>query len=260
LENSKPVNERSVEQTVSQTFSLYSRNFARYLIPFLAAGILTGLVTLSVRSALNIYETPLTSLFQQLLGWFPSFETTSLTYLLLSGIINWIINMFATGIAIKFTSDMLERGQANLQASFNFTLTKILYLLAASVITTVLIAVGAVALIIPGIILAIIFFLVAPVIMLEGTGFWKSFSVSISLVSKRWLNTFAFMLVIGIILAVASFIVVLVSAPFGLFGPVVSGILLAFITPVSAIAATLYYYSMKARTMPLPPPPPPEQA
>jgi hypothetical protein len=164
--------------------------------------------------------------------------------------------MVATGIAIKFTSDILERGQANLQASFNFTMTKILYLLAASFITTILIAVGAVALVIPGIILAIIFFLVSPAIMLEGTSFWGSFSASSSLVSRRWLNTFAFMLVIGIILAVASFIVLLVSAPFGIFGPVVSGILLAFIMPISAIGTTLYYYSMKARKMP---PPPPEQ-
>jgi len=84
LESSKPINEMSIEQNVSQTFNLYLRNFARYLIPFLTAGILTGLITVAVRSAQNIYETPLTSMFQQLLGWFPSFGTTSLTSLLLS--------------------------------------------------------------------------------------------------------------------------------------------------------------------------------
>jgi hypothetical protein len=152
---------------------------------------------------------------------------------------------------------MLEKGQANLQTSFNFTLTKVLYLLAASIITGVLIVFGLIALIIPGIILALMFSLVNQVILLEGTGIVGSFSRSRVLVSNRWLKTLVLMLVVGIIIAIVNGVVAIITTPFGIVSPLISGVLTAFITPILPIALTLYYYSMKARTQsPMPPPPP----
>ncbi len=181
--------------------------------------------------------------------------TATLTSLFLLGIVGWITSSITAGVAIKFTSDMLEKGQANLQTSFNFTLTKLLYLLAASIITGVLILLGFVALIIPGVILSLMFSLVYPVIMLEGKGVMGSISRSRVLVSNRWLNAFVLMLLIGIIVGIANGVFVLVASPFGVIGPLVSGVLTALITPIFAIAITLYYYSMKARALPPPPPP-----
>ena len=250
MESKKPQSELSVGEILTQTFNLYSRNFTQYLIPFLAAGILTGLVTIAVRSTIIIPATPTHPTTQQLLAWFPTFLTATVTSLFLSGIVSWIANSFTTGITTKFTSDLLERGQANLQTSFNFTLTKVLSLLAASIITGILIVLGFIALVIPGIILALMFSLVYPVIMLEGTGVLGSLSRSRVLVSNRWLKTLGLMLLLGIIVAVVNGVVVLIGAPFGVVSPLVSGILTAFITPIFAIAITLYYYSMKARTTP----------
>ena len=250
VESRKPQNELSVGEILTQTFNLYSRNFVQYLIPFLAAGILTGLVTMAVRSAIIIPVAPLHPTSQQLLAWFPTYLIASITSLFLSGIVSWIANSITTGITIKFTSDLLERGQANLQTSFNFTLTKILFLLAASIIIGILIVIGLIALVIPGIILAIMFSLVYPVIMLEGKGISESLSRSRVLVSNRWLKTFGLLLVIGIIVAIINGVIGLITAPLGVVSPLISGILTAFITPILAIAITLYYYSMKARTAP----------
>ena len=255
MENKNLQSELSIGEILSQTFNLYSRNFIQYLIPFLAAGILTGLVTVLVRVVVVIPATPVHPTSQQLLTWFPTFVTATLTSLFLSGIVGWITSSITAGVAIKFTSDMLEKGQANLQTSFNFTLTKLLYLLAASIITGVLILLGFVALIIPGVILSLMFSLVYPVIMLEGTGVMGSISRSRVLVSNRWLNTFVLMLLIGIIVGIANGVFVLVASPFGVIGPLISGVLTALITPIFAIAITLYYYSMKARALPPPPPP-----
>lgn len=109
---------------------------------------------------------------------------------------------------------------------------------------------GFIALIIPGIILALMFSLVNPVIMFEGTGILESLSRSRVLVSKRWLKTFGLVLVLGIIVAAVNGVVVVITSPLGFVSPLVSGILTAFITPIFAIAITLYYYSMKARTAP----------
>ena len=254
MESRKPQSELSIGEILTQTFNLYSRNLAHYPIPFLAAGILTGLVTIAVRSAIVIPAAPTNPTSQLLITWFPTFITATLTSLFLSGIVSWIANSLTTGIAIKFTSDMLESGQANLQTSFHFSLTKILYLLAASIITGILMVLGLIALIIPGIILALVFSLVNPVIMLEGTGVLGSLDRSRVLVSKRWLKTFGLMLVLGIIVAIANMVAEVISAPLGTVSPLISGILTAFITPIFAIAITLYYYSMKARTAPPQPP------
>jgi hypothetical protein len=254
VENKKLQSELSVGEILTQTFNLYSRNFVQYLIPFLAAGIVTGLVTIAVRSTIIIPATPVHPTSQQLLAWFPTYLTATVTSIFLSGIVSWIANSITTGITIKFTSDMLERGQANLQTSFNFTLTKLLPLLAASIITGILIVLGFIALVIPGIILALMFSLVYPAIMLEDTGVFGSLSRSRVLVSNRWLKTFGLLLLLGIIVAIVNGIFVLIASPFGVVSPLISGILTALITPVFAIAITLYYYSMKARTLPPPPP------
>ena len=250
MESNKIQSEISIGEILARTFNLYSRNFVQYFIPFLAAGIITGLVTIAVRSAIVIPVAPVHPTSQQLLAWFPTYLTATLTVLFLSGIVGWIANSITTGVTIKFTSDILERGQANLQTSFNFTLTKLLYLLAASIVTGVLIVLGLIALIVPGIILAVMFSLVYPSIMIEGTGVLGSLSRSRALVSNRWLKTFGLLLLLGIIVAAVNGIFALVATPFGVFSPLVSGILTALITPIFAIALTLYYYSMKARTAP----------
>lgn len=259
MENKNLQSELSIGDILTQTFNLYSRNFVQYVIPFLAAGILTGLVTIAVRSTIVIPAAPVHPTSQQLLAWFPTYLVASVTAVFLSGIVSWIANSFTTGITIKFTSDLLEKGQATLQTSFNFTLTKVLSLLAASLITGILIVLGFVALIVPGVILALMFSLVYPAIMLEGTGVLGSLSRSRFLVSNRWLKTFGLVLLLGIIVAILNGIFVLIASPFDIVSPLISGILTALITPIFAIAITLYYYSMKARTLPPPPPPPPAQ-
>jgi arginine exporter protein ArgO len=115
---------------------------------------------------------------------------------------------------------------------------------------------GFVALIIPGIIIALMFSLVNPAIMLEGTSILGSLSRSRVLVSNRWLKTLGLFLVVGLIVSVVNGLAVLIGGQFGFVSPLISAILTAFITPIVPIATTLYYYSMKARTHPPPPPPP----
>jgi hypothetical protein len=90
--------------------------------------------------------------------------------------------------------------------------------------------------------------------MLEGTGILGSLSRSRVLVSNRWLKTFGLLLLLGIIVGIVNGVVAVITAPLGVVSPLISGILTAFIIPIFAIAITLYYYSMKARTAPPPQP------
>lgn len=102
--------------------------------------------------------------------------------------------------------------------------------------------------VIPGIILAIIFSLSLPIIMIEDTGALESLSRSRCLVGNGWLKTFGLLLLLYIVIGVASFIAGLLSSPFGLGGGLVSGIITAFIQPIMPIGLTLYYYASIART------------
>jgi hypothetical protein len=247
----KPTRELNISEIITQTFAIYSEKFTQYLIPFLIAGAITGILTMAI-SAVVIVPVTLspTATPEEILAWLPGYLVAVLTLAILTGIIGWIINQITQGISIKFTADTLEKGQANLQTSFNYTITKLLSLLAVSLITGILIVVGLIAFIIPGIILAIMFSLVVPTIIIENTGALESLSRSRRLVSGRWLKTFGLLLLLYVIIGIVTALVSVISWPFSIASTLVSSILAAFIQPILPIGLTLYYYSMMTRTTP----------
>ena len=232
-------------------FGLYSERFTQYLIPFLIAGAVTGILTTAISTVIIIPVALQPGATQQeLFAWLYSYLAATLALASIAGIVGWIISEITQGIPVKYASDTLEKGQASLSASFNFTRRKLLSLLAVSVITGVLIIGGLIALVIPGIILAAIFSLVVPAVIIENKGVLPSLSRSRLLVSHRWLKTFGLLLLLYLIIAIVSVLVSVISLPFGAAATIISSILAAFIQPILPIALTLYYYSMIARTLP----------
>jgi len=117
-----------------------------------------------------------------------------------------------------------------------------------------------IALILPGILLAIIFCLYLPVVITENAGAVGSLSRSIKLVNKRWLKTFAVFLVIIIVILFVLLVGWLITGATDPFGWLISAIISAIVQPLIPITMTVYYYSMWAREQvqkppPLPPPP-----
>lgn len=248
VESRKPSREFSIGEIFTRAFMLYRENFAQFLLPFLIAGAIEGAILVTLRSLITVPAIlPLTATPQELLNWLPGYLAAILTIAFFTGITGWIIGSIAQGIAIKFTSDTLENGTANLIASFTFTLPRLLSLLAVSIITGILILLGLIALVIPGIILAMMFSLVVPVIMIENKGALESLSRGRLLVDHRWLKTFGLLLLFGIIIGIASAVLSVLVGSLGLVGSVASNILLAFVQPLLPIGLTLYYYSMIAR-------------
>ncbi len=240
--------ELSLDEIFTRTFKLYSQHFAQFLLPFIIAGALEGAVLVALESAITVPAAlSSTASLQELLNWLSGFLSAVLTIAFLSGIVGWIIGSITQGIAVKFTSDTLENREPTLMSSFNFTLSRLLPLLVVSVITGILIAIGLVALIIPGIILAIMYSLVVPVIMIENAGALGSLSRSRVLVNRRWLKTFGVLFLFGILIGIMGSVIGVLTGSLGLVGPVASSILIAFIQPILPIGLTLYYYSMTAR-------------
>jgi len=256
----KPLRELSVGEMLSQSFSLYSARFVDFFLPFLAAGLITGVFRMVVSSYFPLPEPPApTAPPDVILEWFFSFLGGLVATLALAGLASWIVSTIANGVAVKYASDLLEKGSADLVEGVNFTVTRLVSLLAAGIITGVLTIVGLICLIVPGIIVTIMFALVVPAIIIERIGALDGLGRSRRLVRNRWAKTFVLLLLIGIILAIVGLVADWIGSPLGSASSLVTGVIAALIQPILPIATTFLYYSMAAREAQLaaPPPPPP---
>lgn len=219
-------------------------------MPFLFTGLVTGIFSTIVWSHFPLPTPP--ELYpdapmELLLQWlFDSLRTFIVTMILI-GSFSSIVNTIAKGIAVRYASGLLEKGEASLQEGFSFTMSRLVSLLVAAIITGILMVVGLFCLIVPGIIVSIMFSLVTPVIMIERIGALDSLGRSRRLVSKRWGKTFAVYVLIGIINSIISVIVGIIVRPLDPVGSIISSIIAAVIQPVPPIATTFLYYSMIVR-------------
>jgi hypothetical protein len=230
----KPDRELNYGEILSQSFHLYQSNFIAFLLPFLAAGILVGLFSSSLSTVMPFDLSSLDSLVS-IIRWGT-----------LSGIVSWVVNTVANSISVNLTTEILEKKGANLKSSFNFTLSKLVSLLAVAAITGILFIIGFICLVIPGIILGIMFSLVVPVVMIEGVGALNSLGRSRKLVSKRWGRTFIVLIIVLTIQGMMSGIVTGI-VPSTSWSSLISNLLMALVQPLMPIALTFLYYSMKVK-------------
>jgi hypothetical protein len=268
----KPNRELFLGEIISGTFRLYMSRFLLFYLPLLVAGLISGTLISALFLSFPLPTppatgAPTTAVFQ----WIGSFFSTLIAIVVFGGIVSWVIGSIAIGMVVKGASDVIEKGKGNLQESFNFAVSKLPSLLVASIITGVVILVGFLLLVIPGIILMIMFSLVVPAIIIEQKGAFDSLNRSSKLVSHRWFETFALLIVIVLIIVVISLTTSFVLLPsyFYFAAPsygngvafairlLINSIVSSFVSPILPLAETLLYYSMIARESPLMPPPPP---
>ena len=106
------------------------------------------------------------------------------------------------GVVVRVASDILEKRRASLSDALSSTAKRLPSLLGAGMLSGVLVILGLICLVVPGIIVAIMFSLITPTIIIERIGVLESLSRSRKLIKQRWLKTFAYLAVIVIILAV----------------------------------------------------------
>jgi MFS family permease len=255
----KPTRELSIEESLKWTFDLYVNHFPTLFLPAFLASVITG----SLSTLLAAYALDMQSLLIDLITGDSNLLITTIGLLLAAAVVgslvSWILSTLASGICVKCASDIIEKGSANLEEAFSFTAKKLLTLLAASFLVGALLVIGALMLVVPGIIFAIMFALVIPVIINENVGVLDSMSRSKRLVNHRWLITFVLFLIVGMVSIFVSLIALFLTSPFGIVGSLISSIIASFAAPVLSIAMTVYYYSMLGREeqqrFTLPPPP-----
>ena len=244
--------ELSLGDVISKTFELYRRDFTKYFVIFAVVGAIIGIVTALARQTFPLPTLPPNPTPQQVSNWFPGFLGALVLLVALIFIVTAVFSPIAQGTAIKLASEQIEKGHSEIGTSVRFAVSKLLWIWALSIVVGVIVTLGLIALIVPGIILGIMFSLAFPVLLIENKGVLASMGRSRELVSDRWLKTFATFLVLGIVIIVASAIVSAISGLLGVVGPIVNGFLSAFYQPLFPILLTVYYYSNLARITPLP--------
>jgi ribosomal protein L40E len=241
--------ELSLGENISKTFQVYRREFAKYFILFAIVGVIVQVVTTLAQRAIVLPTLPVNPTSQQVSSWFAALFTAFFLLISVIFVVNIVFSTIAEGSAIKLASEQITKGQADLGAAVRFAFSKLLSIWALSIIIGIIVALGFIALIVPGIILAIMFSLALPVLLLENKGVFDSMGRSRQLVSHRWGKTFGTFLVLAIIVLIASLIFSAITAPLGvIIGPVVNGILSAFYQPLFPILLAVYYYSNLSRT------------
>src|SRR6266704_818717 len=245
--------ELGLGEVISKTFEVYRRDFAKYFVLFAVVGVIVQAVTTLAQQAFVLPILPVNPTPQQFSTWFSALFAAFFLLIAVIFVVNIVFSTIAEGSAVKLASEQITKGQVNLGASVRFAVSRLLSIWALSIVVGVIVFLGFIALIVPGIILAIMFSLALPVLLIENKGVTESMGRSRVLVGQRWLKTFGTFLVLGIILLVASFIVSAISGSLGILGPVVNGILSALYQPLFPILMAVYYYSNLARISQPPP-------
>ncbi len=242
--------ELSLSEVISKTFEVYRRDFTKYFVLFAVVEVIIGVVTTLAQQAFVLPTLPSNPTPQDFVNWYPGFFAALIPLVASIFTVTVVFLPIAQGSGIKMASERIEKGQVDIGTTVRFVASKLLLIWALSIVVGVLVVLGLIALIVPGIILAIMFSLAFPVLLIENKGVLDSMGRSRVLVGQRWLKTFATYLVLGIIFIIASVIVSAISRPFGVAGPVVNGLLSAFYQPLLPILLVVYYYSNLARIAP----------
>src|SRR2546425_402265 len=244
--------ELGLGEVISKTFDVYRRDFAKYFVLFAVVGVIVQVVTRLARQAFVVPTLPVNPTSQQVSSWFSALFGALVLLVVVIFFVNIVFSTIAEGSAINLASEQITKGQVNFGASIRFAVSRLLSIWALSIIVGIIVVIGFIALIVPGIILAIMFSLALPVLLIENKGVTESMGRSRQLVSHRWGKTFGTFLVLGIIVLIASLIFSAITAPLGIAAPVVNGILSALYQPLFPILLAVYYYSNLARTAPAP--------
>lgn len=248
LKTRKPDHELSIEETLALTFDLYLGNFIMFLVPILIWSLISGFLnTIITDYVYAIPEIDLTLPLDEISRQLSPYVTHLVIIMLMSLLVLWMMTTIMHGICVKYASDLMVNGKTSFQQVLGSTAYNLLPLLASTLIIGVLIGLGLIAFVVPGIVLAIMFILVVPVILNENVGPLHSLSRSRRLANNRWLKTFGLFLIVGVIYLFTSFVGSLISAPFGDSAWLVSSIISAFAGPIIPISITAHYYSFVAR-------------
>ncbi|MCW4021482.1 MAG: hypothetical protein NWF14_09705 [Candidatus Bathyarchaeota archaeon] len=188
---------------------------------------------------------------EEFLIWLIRYLAFAIPVVAAFAVVGWVIATLSIGVAVKCSSDMLEGRHPSLKRGFGFALSRISSLLTVGFMWGVLIVLGLILFVVPGIIVAVMFSVAVQTIIIEQSDAYESLRRSRKLVAGRWWKTFAVLFSVLLLVAVTQITGVVIgdifAGPFSNLRWLVASIIASLAHPIYPIASTCLYYSLRTR-------------
>ena len=244
----------SIGEILDYTFTMYRKDFKSYWT-LVAYGIIPAAI-------INIFSLILFPVISQdpYAGDFGVFiEPRFLLSTMIFGIAAGAFHTITYGGVIKKASEQIAGRDIDAKDAFLVGVRKFLPVFLGGLVLAVAAFFGFLALIIPGIYLIVSFALFFHAIIIEDEGPFGALGRSRNLVKGFWWRSLGIFIVIGALTAILTYILALPLSPilayfifgnpttYGIINIVVTLPIHIIITPLTAIAYTLYYYDLRVR-------------
>jgi hypothetical protein len=164
-------------------------------------------------------------------------------------ILFWALSILYQGMVVKLVQDVQDgRRDHSVGELIRSVEPEFWPLVAVSLLFGIGVGIGFVLLIIPGLILIVIWSVVAPVTVLERPGVFEAFGRSRGLVRGNGWNVFGVILLVFLAVAVVSVAAGLVTDSLGSLGrALVQWAVTAALAPVTALSASVLYFALRAQ-------------
>lgn len=163
-------------------------------------------------------------------------------------ILFWALTVLYQGMVVELVQDVQDgRRDHSVRDLLRSVEPVLLPLIGVSALYAIGVAIGFVLFIIPGLILLVIWSVVAPVTVLERPGVFAAFGRSRQLVSGNGWPVFGVIVLVGLAVIIVSLAAGLVAASLGsVGGAVIQWAVTAAIAPVSALSASVLYFALRS--------------
>jgi len=215
-------NRVDVGKVIGETFSIYGGHAGPLLgsavVVFVFVGIIQGLLA----------------------------TTESLVLILLGAVVNVAGTTLYTGVVVKLVDDVRDgKLDATVGELFGSAAGVIGALLVNGILKAIAVVIGLVLFIVPGLILATIWAVTAPAIVVERTGAIDAFGRSRELVRGQGWSVFGVILIAFLITFAIGFVASAIGAAAGDAGSVILGIIGSVLgAPITALAAAVMFFDL----------------
>lgn len=166
---------------------------------------------------------------------------------LAAALLFWVLSTLYQGMVVKLVQDVQDGRRDHSVGALVMSVEPVLLpLIAVSILFAVGVGIGFVLLIIPGLILLVMWSVVAPVTVVEHPGVFAAFRRSRELVLGNGWAVFGVIVVVYLAVIVISLAAENAANPLGVVGrAVVSWVVTVALAPVPALSASVLYFSLR---------------
>jgi ABC-type multidrug transport system fused ATPase/permease subunit len=161
----------------------------------------------------------------------------------------WALSVLYQGMVVKLVQDVLDDRRDHSVVQLLRSVEPVFWqLLAVSLLFGIGVGIGFLFLIVPGLILMVMWAVVAPVTLLERPGVFAAFGRSRDLVRGNGWNVFAVFVLVFVAVALVSVLAGIASDPLGAVGrALVQWLVNAAVAPLTALSASVLYFALRGQ-------------